>query len=163
MRQLFSWSIPSARFRSGKVALAGFAILVAGITAALAIPRDVIAREREGGRAVEGNRDPRRPTEGDAGPRRYAEGERGASRAAEGEGRRDGDNALRGFRPQTQREAALYEMILRMHREFGFGQSERLVCTIFMEQRPEPVYRIAELIYDRQHSLADASMLRYTK
>ena len=57
--------------------------------------------------------------------RRDGDGERRGPRDGEGErqgprdGEREGNNALRGFRPQTQREAALYQMILQLQREMA--------------------------------------------
>ena len=94
-----------------------------------------LADEREGTRKpaeTEGRRSP----EADAGPRAGArEGERAPGRegapregaregapregAREGsrEGAREGANALANFRPETQREAALFQMILQLQRE----------------------------------------------
>ncbi len=54
----------------------------------------------------------RRSPEAEAGTRRSAEASSGQRRSAE-EGRR----ALEGFRPQTEREAALYRMLLQLQRE----------------------------------------------
>lgn len=63
-------------------------------------------------RSPEAEAGPRRSPETDAGPRRSPEAEAGPRRAAEGAAR-----ALGEFRPQTQREAALYQMILQLQRE----------------------------------------------
>jgi RNA polymerase sigma factor (sigma-70 family) len=88
-------------------------------------PRDG-EQPREGDRPRVGDR-PRegdRPRDGDNPNRRSAEGERGVQRSAEGEGRvgvREGDqrqgNPLAGFRPQTQREAALFQMIQQLQND----------------------------------------------
>jgi len=68
-------------------------------------------------RSPEAETGPRRSPEAEAGPRRSAEGDRRRRRSAEGEARREGNSPLQGFRPQTRREAALYQMILQLQRE----------------------------------------------
>ena len=92
-----------------------------------------IAQERDGARSAEGSAGPRRSAEGEgkrrsaeakAGPRRSAERERGARRSAEGGGSREGGGVLKGFRPQTKREAALYQMILQLQRELATIRSQ---------------------------------------
>ena len=67
--------------------------------------------EEQGRRSPEAEAGPRRPAEGE-GRRRSAEGDRATRRSAEGDG-----GALEGFKPQTRREAALYQMILQLQRE----------------------------------------------
>ncbi len=51
------------------------------------------------------------------GSRRSVEGERGQARSGEGQGDREGGSGLQGFKPQTEREAALYQMIVELQRE----------------------------------------------
>ena len=60
-----------------------------------------------------------RTIETDGGPRRSAEGERGPSSSGEGRSSRETQNALKGFKPQTERETALYQMILQLQRELA--------------------------------------------
>ena len=70
------------------------------------------AQEREGGRRAESDRR-RRPAERDS-DRPAAEADRGRGRADA----REGDaNILRGFKPQTPREAALARVIMQLQRE----------------------------------------------
>lgn len=92
------------------------------------------AQEREGD-------GPRRSPEAEAGPRRSPEAEAGRRRSAEGDaprrsaeaeagGRRSseegrgGGTALGRFRPQTEREAALYQMILQLQRDVAALRNE---------------------------------------
>ena len=119
----------------GVLTIASLAIAAAGVGV---IPgaNPVVAQEREGGRSAEAEAGPRKSAEAEAGPRRSAEGEgrrrsaegdAGARRSAEGERGdvrdRDGEGSaaagetLRGFRPQTDREAALLQMIVQLQRE----------------------------------------------
>lgn len=111
-------------------------LLVLGIVGLRATQNAAVAQERDGARSVEAeagprgaaekegprrsaeaDAGPRRSAEGEAGARRSAEGERGAGRSAAGEGRGQGGDALRDFKPQTQREAALFQMIVQLQRE----------------------------------------------
>lgn len=74
--------------------------------------------EREGQRrSPEAEAGPRRSPEAAAGQRRSPEAEAGPRRSAEAEAQRDSNDALRGFKPQSEREAALYRMILQLQRE----------------------------------------------
>lgn len=84
------------------------------------------AQEREGerGRSAESEAAPRRSAEADTGPRRPAEADTGERRPAEREGARrsaesDGARLIESFQPQTEREAALYEMIQQLQREIA--------------------------------------------
>ena len=75
-------------------------------------------------RSAEGDAGVRRSAEGDAGVRRSAEGDAGARRSAEGtRGGRESGTAgaeiVRGFQPQTDREAALLQMIQQLQRELA--------------------------------------------
>jgi hypothetical protein len=64
-------------------------------------------------RSPEAEAGPRRSPEGEAGPRRSSEAEAGPRRSPEADARRD----LGDFRPATEREAALYRMILQLRSE----------------------------------------------
>ncbi|QDU96638.1 sigma-70 family RNA polymerase sigma factor [Lignipirellula cremea] len=68
-------------------------------------------------RSAEGDAGPRRSAEGDAGPRRSAEGDAGPRRSVEGERNVQAGEGLGGFRPQSPREAALFQMILQLQQE----------------------------------------------
>ena len=98
-----------------------------------------IAQEREGGRSAEAETGPRRSPEAEAGPRRSPEAEAGPRRSPEAEAgprrsaesdaerrrssetdaRDEAINPFRGFRPQTERETALLEMIERLQKEMA--------------------------------------------
>ncbi|QDU49588.1 M56 family metallopeptidase [Gimesia panareensis] len=82
-------------------------LLVLAINSVPGTENSVMAQEREGGRSAEAEAGPRRSAEAEAGPRRSAEG-RQAGQAQE---------ALKGFRPQTPREAALFQMILQLQKQ----------------------------------------------
>lgn len=82
-------------------------LLVLAINSVPGTENSVLAQEREGGRSAEAEAGPRRSAEAEAGPRRSAEG-RQVGNAQE---------ALRGFRPQTQREAALFQMIQQLQKQ----------------------------------------------
>lgn len=119
----------------GLVAVA-IPLLVLGLQGMPAFLPSANAEEREGVRSAEGEAGPRRSVEqpgqrrsaeGEAGPRRSveqpgqrrsAEGEAGPRRSAEGGARpQSGVDALQGFKPQSQREAALLQMILELRSE----------------------------------------------
>ena len=115
----------------GMVALS-IPLVLAGVVAISTSPNSASAQEGEGGRARESEEGarrspeavagPRRSAEAEAGPRRSAEAAAGRRESAEGEGRRrsseaDGAQVLESFRPQTEREAALFEMIVQLQRE----------------------------------------------
>lgn len=70
-------------------------------------------------RSAEAEGGARRSAEGEAGARRSEEGERGARDGGEGEGPARGADPLQGFKPQTKREAALFQMILQLRRELA--------------------------------------------
>lgn len=78
-------------------------LLVFGINSVPGTQNTVLAQEREGGRSAEAAAGPRRSAEG----RQSEEGRQSARRG----------DALRGFRPQTQREAALFQMIQQLQRQ----------------------------------------------
>ena len=103
-------------------------LLVLGVGGLAPTQNAAVAQEREGARSAEAEVGPRRPAErdgqrrsaeSDAGPRRSAEGERGTRRSVESGGDRESNNALRGFKPQTQRETALFQMIVQLQREMA--------------------------------------------
>ena len=73
--------------------------------------------EREGRRSPEAEAGRRRSAEADAGERKSAEGDRGRADGREG-------SRLRDFKPQTEREAALYRMILQLQREVAALRNE---------------------------------------
>ena len=77
-------------------------------------------------RSAEADAGPRRSAEADAGSRRSAEADAGPRRSSEASQRnreRDARNergrseSMRNFKPQTQREAALFQMITQLQRE----------------------------------------------
>jgi len=76
-------------------------------------PRRSAEAEAGTRRSPEAEAGSRRSREAETGVRRSAEAESGPRRSAEG----DGGRTLEGFRPQTEREAALYRMILGLQRE----------------------------------------------
>jgi hypothetical protein len=97
-------------------------------------PRRSAEGEQGPRRSAEGEQGPRRSAEGEQGPRRSAEGEQGPRRSAEGDrpvGRNQAEGeraqvmeALRGFQPQNQREAALLQMIVQLQREVASLRQE---------------------------------------
>ncbi len=112
-------------------------LLVAVVNVARVGPSLASAQERErgsaeaerGGRESAEGKAQRRSPEAEAGRRRSPEADAGARRSPEADlrrgrsperdsGRRSPDGgALRGFKPRTEREAALYQMIVQLQRE----------------------------------------------
>lgn len=116
--QQFEFTLTARRHltQSFTIVAASTALVLSGIGGLQLGNNRLSAQEREGGRSAEAEAGPRRSAEGEAGPRRSAEGERGARRPAEGN-RGNAASPLRGFRPQTQREAALYQLLLQLQKE----------------------------------------------
>ena len=77
----------------------------------------LVAQDREGGRSREREVGPRRSAEEQAGPRRSPEGERFRNQNPNSGDREQIPEALRGFRPQNPREAALLQMIVQLQKE----------------------------------------------
>ncbi len=120
----------------------GVAAIVSVLSVALAtgVVSDsavAFAQEREGGRSAEAEAGERRSPEAERGERRSPEAERGERRSPEAErgerrspeaergdrpspeaeARGDARDPLRRFQPQSDREAALYRMIVQLQRE----------------------------------------------
>lgn len=106
-------------FTATKIFAGCFLMIGALTVASIGLP--VLANDGTEGdgqrRSPEAETGQRRSAEAVAGPRRSAESEGGPRRSAKGQGSRESGNPLTGFKPQTQREAALYQMIVQLQRE----------------------------------------------
>lgn len=126
-------------------------VIGAALIASVGDSSSVVAQEREGGRSAEAEAGARRSAEAEAAgrqsaesesPRRSAEGDAGTGRSAERDGEarrsaereravaRDGEprraslDALIDFKPQTDREATLLQMIVQLQREVALLRQE---------------------------------------